>query len=65
MENKKVLFDTDEFLKWLTWYGENVQNEYFLDGPTISDYISADFNAANVASYSGSCAGMYLFRSMT
>ncbi len=58
VENKKVLFDTDEFLKWLTWYGENVQNEYFLDGPTISDYISADFNAANVASYSGSCAGL-------
>ncbi len=58
VENKQVLFDNEETLKWLTWYGENVQNEYFLDGPTISDYISADFNAANVASYSGSCAGL-------
>ena len=57
VENKTVGFDTEEFLKWLTWYGENVQNEYFLDGPTISDYISGDFNAQNVASYSGSCAG--------
>ena len=57
VENKKVLFDTEETLKWLTWYGENTQNEYFLDGPTIDNYISADFNAGNVASYSGSCAG--------
>ncbi len=57
VENKKVLFDTEDTLKWLNWYGENVQNEYFLDGPTISDYISGDFNAGNVASYSGSCAG--------
>ena len=55
--NKVVGFDNEETLKWLTWYGENVQNEYFLDGPTISDYISSDFNAGNVASYSGSCAG--------
>ena len=57
VENKTVLFDNEETLKWLTWYAENVQAEYFLDGPTISDYISSDFNAGNVASYSGSCAG--------
>ena len=55
--NKTVGFDNETTLKWLAWYGENVQNEYFLDSPTISDYISSDFNAGNVASYSGSCAG--------
>ena len=56
-ENKTVLFDNEKTVQWLRWYAENVQAGYFLDGPTISDYISADFNAGNVASYSGSCAG--------
>lgn len=55
--NKTVLFDTDATKAWLKWYGDNTNAGYFLDGPTIDNYISSDFNAGNVASYAGSCAG--------
>ena len=56
VENKKVLFDTEEAKKWLAWFGDNVQKGYFALNPT-GDYWSNDFNAGLVASYLGSCAG--------
>lgn len=57
LENKKVLFDTEDCVKWLDWYGENIQNGYFKHMPETGDYISGDFNAGLVACYLGSCAG--------
>ena len=56
VENKQVLFDTDEAKAWLAWFGENVQKGYFALNPT-GDYWSNDFNAGLVAAYLGSCAG--------
>lgn len=56
VENKCVLFDTEEATKWLAWFGENVQKGYFALNPT-GDYWSNDFNARLVAAYLGSCAG--------
>lgn len=57
VDTKTVGFDNEKTEHWLNWYGENVQNGYFLPAPTIDNYISSDFNAGNVAAYSGSCAG--------
>lgn len=57
VENKCVLFNTEEATKWLAWFGENVQKGYFALNPT-GDYWSNDFNAQLVASYLGSCAGV-------
>ncbi len=57
IENKEVLFNTEECIKWLDWYGENIQAGYFKHMPETGDYISSDFNAGLVACYLGSCAG--------
>ena len=57
VENKCVLFDTEEAKSWLAWFGENVQAGYFALNPT-GDYWSNDFNAQLVAAYLGSCAGV-------
>ncbi|MFR6025541.1 MAG: extracellular solute-binding protein [Christensenellales bacterium] len=57
VENKCVLFDTDEAKAWLKWFGDNVEAGYFALNPT-GDYWSNDFNAGLVASYLGSCAGV-------
>ena len=57
VENKSVLFDTEDATAWLKWFGDNVQAGYFALNPT-GDYWSNDFNAGLVASYLGSCAGV-------
>lgn len=57
VENKEVLFNTEECIAWLDWFGQNVQAGYFALNPT-GDYWSNDFNAGLVASYLGSCAGV-------
>ena len=57
VENKLVLFDNDAAVAQLTWLANNVQAGYFVLQPT-GDYFSNDFNAGQVASYLGSCAGV-------
>lgn len=57
VENKSVLFNTEDATAWLKWFGDNVQAGYFALNPT-GDYWSNDFNAGLVASYLGSCAGV-------
>lgn len=57
IEKKEVLFNTEECVKWLDWYGENIRAGYFKHMPETGDYISGDFNAGLVACYLGSCAG--------
>lgn len=58
VENKVVLFDTEECKACLEWFGENVQKGYFSLLPATGDYWSGDFNAQLVACYYGSCAGV-------
>ena len=57
VENKSVLFNTEDATAWLKWFGDNVQAGSFALNPT-GDYWSNDFNAGLVASYLGSCAGV-------
>ena len=56
LDTKTVQFGTEENIKWLDWYGENVAAGYFAHN-SQSDYFSSDFNAQLVACYLGSCAG--------
>lgn len=56
-ETRTVTFDNETGLKWLKWFGDQVQSASFALNPS-GDYWSNDFNAGAVASYYGSCAGV-------
>lgn len=57
-DNKTVLWDDEETVKWVEWWSEGVQNGWFQLAPTTGDYNSSDFNAGVVAAYVGSSAGL-------
>lgn len=56
-ETKKTTFNTPEVIKWIDWYGKNVQNNLFMLKPT-GKYFSEDFNSKLLVSYIGSVAGI-------
>lgn len=55
--NKKTAFNTPEVVKWLDWFGKNVQDKIFMLTPT-GQYFSEDFNSGLLVSYIGSVAGI-------
>lgn len=58
LENKVVLFNTPEFVKWVEWFQKGVEEGYFSLAPTTGNYNSNDMSAKVLAAYIGSSAGL-------
>ncbi|MDR0396627.1 MAG: extracellular solute-binding protein [Oscillospiraceae bacterium] len=57
VQNKTILWNSPEAIERLDWFVELLKEGVFALNPT-GDYFSNDFNAGQLASYAGSCAGV-------